>query len=120
MECPKCGNKDIVKNGTIHNGKQKYACKLCRRQFVENPENKIISQATKDMIDKMLLEKIPLAGIARVTEVSEYWLQSYVNNKYESIPRKVKVKDKKKGIWKFNVMSCGLLLGIKLISNGYG
>lgn len=109
MECPKCGNKEIVKNGTIHNGKQKYACKLCRRQFVEDPKQKIISQETRDLIDKLLLEKIPLAGIARVTNVSEYWLQNYVNKKYESISKEVKVKDKKKDIWKYNVMRCGLL-----------
>jgi hypothetical protein len=44
-----------------------------------------------------LLEKIPLAGIARVTEVSEPWLQSYVNAKYEAIPKKVEIKEKKKG-----------------------
>jgi hypothetical protein len=60
-----------------------------------------------------LLEKIPLAGIARVTEVSEPWLQqgdctsclrssvlhlqSYVNAKYEAVPKKVEIKEKKKG-----------------------
>jgi hypothetical protein len=36
------------------------------------------------LIDKLLLEKIPLAGIARVLEISETWLQSYVNKVYES------------------------------------
>ena len=48
---PACGSVDIVKNGTIFNGKQKYACKECGRRFVENPENKIISQETKDLVD---------------------------------------------------------------------
>jgi hypothetical protein len=32
----------------------------------------------------LLLEKIPLAGIARVLEISERWLQSYVNEAYKS------------------------------------
>ena len=45
----------------------------------------------------MLLEKIPLAGIVRVTDVSEPWLQGYVNEKYASVPRQVKVRFKKKG-----------------------
>jgi hypothetical protein len=31
----------------------------------------------------LLLEKISLAGIARVCDVSETWLQDYVNRKYE-------------------------------------
>ena len=95
--CPSCNSEQIVKNGKIHNGKQNYKCRDCGRQFVENPQNKIIHQETKNLIDKLLLEKIPLAGIARVTDVSEPWLQNYVNNKYESIPQQIKVKVKKKG-----------------------
>jgi len=95
--CPSCESKHTVKNGKIHNGKQNYKCRDCGRQFVENRQQKIISQSTKDLIDKLLLEKIPLAGIARVTEVSEPWLQSYVNAKYEAVPKKVEIKEKKKG-----------------------
>jgi transposase-like protein len=67
--CPSCESKQIVKNGKIHNGKQNYRCRDCGRQFVENRQQKIISQSTKNLIDKLLLEKIPLAGIARVTDV---------------------------------------------------
>ena len=51
---------------------------------------------TKNLIDKLLWEKIPLAGIARVTDVSEPWLQNYVNAKYESIPQQVEIRTKKK------------------------
>jgi IS1 family transposase len=64
---------------------------------VQDPQNKIIDQATKDLIDKLLLEKIPLAGIARVANVSEPWLQSYVNAKYHAVPRQINVRAKKKG-----------------------
>jgi hypothetical protein len=42
---------------------------------VQYPQNKVIEQATKDLIDKLLLERLSLAGIARVTGVSELWLQ---------------------------------------------
>ena len=94
--CPSCNSEQIVKNGKIHNGKQNYKCRDCGRQYVENPQNKLINQATKNLIDKLLLEKIPLAGIARVTEVSEPWLQSYVNAKYESVSQQVKVRTKTK------------------------
>jgi insertion element IS1 protein InsB len=94
--CPACGSERTVKNGTIHNKKPKYKCQTCGRQFVENPTKKVISSATKDLIDRLLLEKISLAGIARSTGVSQKWLQDYVNNKYASIERTVKVKPKKK------------------------
>ena len=95
--CPNCESKDVVKNGFIHNGNQNHKCKACGRQFVEAPRQKIISEETKALIDKLLLEKIPLAGIARVCEVSETWLQNYVNRKYEAIPQQVNVSAKKKG-----------------------
>ena len=64
---------------------------------MEDPQNKVITDETKGLIDKLLLEKIPLAGIARVSNVSEPWLQGYVNEKYASVPRQVKVSAKKRG-----------------------
>jgi transposase-like protein len=94
--CPTCQSTHIVKNGKIHNGKQNFKCRECGRQFVQDPQNKIIDEATKTLIDKLLLEKIPLAGIARVAEVSEPWLQSYVNQKYQNVPREVEVRAKKR------------------------
>ena len=95
--CPNCNSESIVKNGFIHSGKQNHLCKDCGRQFVEDPQNKVISDDTKALIDKLLLEKIPLAGIARVVDVSEPWLQGYVNEKYASVPRQVNVGAKKRG-----------------------
>ena len=94
-DCPDCGSTHIVKNGKIHNKKPKYKCQSCGRQFVDNPTNKVISSPTKDLIVRLLLEKISLAGIARSTGVSQKWLQDYVKNKYASIERIVKVKPKK-------------------------
>ena len=96
--CPNCQSKEVVKNGHIHNGKQNYKCKVCGRQFVEDPQQKLISQKTKDLVDKLLLEKVPLAGIARVCDVSEPWLQNYVNRLYETVPQQVEVSSKKKGV----------------------
>ncbi len=97
MHCPSCDSDKVVKNGRIHNKKQRFICKICGRQFVENPTNKIISQETKKQIDKLLLERISLAGIVRVTDVSARWLQNYVNKKYKKTPKKIDVKEKPKG-----------------------
>ena len=95
--CPTCGSHHTIKNGSIHNGKPKYQCNQCGRQFVENPSKKQVSMKTKQLIDKLLLERISLRGIARVTQVSWRFLQEYVNDKFISVPRQVKVTAKKKG-----------------------
>lgn len=70
-------------------------CRACGRQFVISPTKKVIGEETKRRIDKLLLEKIPLAGIARAMEVSETWLQGYVNEKYAVVEQHVKVEQKR-------------------------
>jgi transposase-like protein len=35
--CPQCSSCETAKNGHIHNGKQRYKCHDCGRQFVEHP-----------------------------------------------------------------------------------
>ena len=55
------GAAHIVKNGKNHNGKQNHRCNDCLRQFVADPQNKTIDEATKPLIGKLLLEKILLA-----------------------------------------------------------
>ena len=82
LACPSRGSQTVVKNGFIHNGKQNRKCRVCGRQFVEDPQQKRIEQNTKNLIDKLLLEKIPLAGITRVCDVSDNWLQEYVSRQY--------------------------------------
>ena len=127
--CPKCASSKTVKNGHIQNGKQRFLCHECGRQFVEKPAQKLISQATRDLIDRLLLERISMAGIARAVQVSEQWLQTYVNDKYAQVPRKVQVKPKKKG--KLTIQSsnpagagevsiCGHSWTTKVTSSGSG
>ena len=95
MKCPRCDSANVIKNGSIHSGKQKYECKDCGRQFVETPTKKTIGPETWALVDKLLLEKIPIAGISRVTGISEPWLQQYVNKKYEGIEKKIGTVKKK-------------------------
>lgn len=96
LACPTCGSNDIVKNGHTRRGKQNYKRKDCGRQFVEDPQWQAISAASKAIIDRMLLEKIPLAGIARILDLSSDWLQHYVNQTYTDVPRKIEVSEKTK------------------------
>ena len=94
---PRCDSVHTVKNGSIHNGKPKRQCKDCSCQFVVNPTNHSVSPGRKQLIDKLLLERISLRGITRLTGISLSWLQTYVNRKFSSIPMQVKVLDKPKG-----------------------
>ena len=84
--CPSCSSTDTKKNGHIHNGKQNHFCNACGRQFVENPEQILISDAQRKRIGKLLLERIPLRGICRVEGVSLRWLLAFMVGLYEQLP----------------------------------
>ena len=62
---------------------------------MENATRQPIDETTRNLIDRLLLERLALAAIARVTGVSERWLQMYVNQKYYQTPQQVEVTKKK-------------------------
>jgi len=95
--CPTCGSEHLIKNGSVHNTKPKYQCRGCGSQFVVNSTKTTVSEETKQLINRLLLERISLRGIARVTQVSWSWLQDYVNQKLARTPRQVKVSGKTPG-----------------------
>ncbi len=90
MRCPDCASNQIIKNGFNALDKQIYRRKACGRQFVLDPDKGPIANETKDLLDHLLLERISLAGIARVVGVSESWLQCYVNKKYRQCHERCK------------------------------
>jgi transposase-like protein len=94
MKCPNCKSDNSKKNGSIHNKKQKFKCNDCGRQFIKNPTKKYITQEQWELVDKLLLEKLPIAGISRVTGISEPWLQRYINKKYEDTKKIIDCKKK--------------------------
>jgi transposase-like protein len=94
MNCPKCQSAQIIKYGHTHYGKPSFRCQECGRQFVENATRQPIDLATRQWVDNLLLERLALAAIARVTGVSERWLQMYVNQKYYQTPKTVEVAPK--------------------------
>lgn len=84
--CPHCESRKTKKNGTTHYGKQNHRCNTCGRQFVIGGQDWFISTERKALIDKLLLERLSLSGIVRVTGVSCQWLQLYIKEKYGSLP----------------------------------
>jgi transposase-like protein len=86
LRCPSCQSDRVSKNGRTWAGKQNHKCLACGRQFVLDPQKAPIPDWKKGLVKKMLAERIALAAIARVLDVSESWLQGYVNAVYEQTP----------------------------------
>jgi insertion element IS1 protein InsB len=90
--CPSCGSDAFKKNGINQHGDQNHKCLVCNKQFVLNPQNKIISEETKDLIRRLLLERLSLRGICRATQVSQPWLLNFIREEYARVPRDLNVK----------------------------
>lgn len=58
-----------------------------------DPQWRPISDETKGIVERLLLEKISLFSIARALQISELWLQQYVNQKSKTMPQEVQVRD---------------------------
>ncbi|WP_158021841.1 IS1 family transposase [Candidatus Protochlamydia naegleriophila] len=86
MCCTQCQSQTVRKNGSIHSGKQKYKCLACHKQFVEEPQNKIISDDIKERIRRSLLERVSLEGICRIFDVSMPWLLGFMEKTFQSLP----------------------------------
>jgi insertion element IS1 protein InsB len=88
--CPDCGSTHVKRNGHTHYGEQNYRCKSCGRQFVE--ESQHIQEAERDIIRRLLLERLSLSGICRVMGVSLRWLLRYIAGIYKDLPDDLGVK----------------------------
>ena len=71
IEYTHCRSTKIKKNGHTYYDKQNYQCNTCLRQFVESGQDWFVSQADKDLIDKLLSERLSVAGICRVCNVRQ-------------------------------------------------
>ena len=84
LHCPQCGLSHIKKNGHTHYGKQNHQCLECGRQFVAHSQR--IEAHNRDLIEKLLLERLSLRGICRVMKVSLQWLLLFIAQVYEQLP----------------------------------
>jgi insertion element IS1 protein InsB len=84
--CPCCGSIAFKKNGINQYGDQNHKCLECGRQFVLDPQNKIVAEETKNLIRKLLIEKLPIRAICRVADVSKTWLLHFIKEEYRKIP----------------------------------
>ena len=64
--CPPCQSPKYKKNGHIHSGKQNHQCHDCGRQFVDCFEQYLVSDATRALIERLLVEQARgAASVAR-------------------------------------------------------
>ena len=61
-----------------------------------NSRNRPVTEESKKLIDSLLLERLSIAAICRVSGISETWIQTYAEGKYRAVTQQVTVSSKKK------------------------
>lgn len=86
MECLNCKSDLIKKNGHTRHGTQNYRCLNCGKQFTQKAEVHFISEQTKELIRRSLLERVSLNGICRIFHVSMPWLLDFIDTIIRGLP----------------------------------
>ncbi len=60
MKCIACDSALLKKNGHTRHGKQNYRCLDYGKQMTEHAETNVITDQTKELIRRSLLEKVSL------------------------------------------------------------
>ena len=90
LSCPQCGSPQIKRNGHTHYGKQNHQCLECGRQFVA--DSQLINEQTRELIKRLLLERLSLSGICRAVGVSLRWLLTFIAEVYDALPEDLYVQ----------------------------
>ncbi len=80
--CPRCQATHVVRNGKTKAGSANFRCRGCNRCFVADPKRRPITEDRKELVKRLLLERLSLRAIARATGISRSWLQEFVNDLY--------------------------------------
>ena len=70
IACPRCSSRNIKKNGTTANRKQKYRCKECCRQFIIDYSYRGRQPFIRDLIVPTTMNSSGIRDIARVLSIS--------------------------------------------------
>jgi IS1 family transposase/DNA-directed RNA polymerase subunit RPC12/RpoP len=84
LRCPRCGLSHTKRNGHTHYRRQNYRCLECGRQFVRDSQR--VGDDTRTLVKRLLLERVSLRGICRVTGLSLTWLLQFIAALYAQSP----------------------------------
>jgi len=70
MNCPKCKEKKVIKNGRTKNNKQQYYCKMCFHRFIDNYTNQAYKLDINQNIIQLTKEVLGIRGTARILKIS--------------------------------------------------
>lgn len=84
--CRRCAATHVVRNGLNSAGTPTFRCRHCGHRFVAEPKKGPVTDERKDLVRRLLGERLSLRAIVRAVGVSRSWLQTFVNAVYDETP----------------------------------
>lgn len=70
INCPRCKERKLSKNGTTKNKKQQYHCKSCGKRFIENYTYQAYNPDIDESIIQLTKEGLGIRSTARILKIS--------------------------------------------------
>lgn len=70
VNCPRCKEKKVIKNGRTKNDKQQYFCKICCYRFIENYTYQAYNSDINQNIIQLTKEGLGIRSTARILKIS--------------------------------------------------
>lgn len=86
ITCPVCSSLNIKKNGINKQGKQRYRCKACGRQFILNYNYRAYLKYIRELIVPMCLNGSGIRDISRVLRISPTTVIKIISRQSQSLP----------------------------------
>ncbi len=88
MKCLRCQSDDFSKNG-FHQGKQKYVCKTCGRQWIGDRQPRGYPQPVRDLCLTMYRNGLDAKVIGQYTGISYNTILNWVKRSQQQRPPSV-------------------------------
>ena len=86
ITCPVCSSLNIKKNGINKQGKQRYRCKICGRQFILKYAYRAYLKYIRELIVPMCLNGSGIRDTARVLRVSATTVMRVISQRAKNLP----------------------------------
>jgi insertion element IS1 protein InsB len=84
--CPRCKAPKYKKHGHMHKGKQHHHGHECGRQFVQGFAHHLLSENTRALSERVLVERISWRGMGRAVGVGLKWFLGLLVHGVEALP----------------------------------
>ncbi|MGR0480192.1 MAG: transposase-like zinc-binding domain-containing protein [Candidatus Electronema sp. V4] len=83
IKCRHCGAEDLVKNGLIENGTQRYRCNKCKKSFQHDYTYNAWKPGVKEQIEMQTLNSGGVRDISRTLDISKSTVISELRKKIQ-------------------------------------